>query len=292
MWRPGIAIGAKFLLEAAVALLGASVDLQTVAAAGPLLLAAVVCVVAVALPAGYVAGLVAGLPPRQAVLVACGNAICDNSAIVAVAPVVGAKADDVAASIAFTAALGVLVVWGLPLAMPLPGLSPYGYGVLAGLTVYAVPQVVAATAPAGALAMQVGTSVKLLRVLMLGPIVLLLAFAVRRIGRPETIGTQAAPDPARSTSRWAAVRSFIPWFIPAFLALAALRSSGLLPASLWIALAGIATALAPVSLGALGLGVNVRAVGHAGVRPGAAVTASLLILALLGIGVVHLLGAA
>ena len=43
---------------------------------------------------------------------------------------------------------------------------------LAGLTVYAVPQVLAATAPLGAVAVQIGTLVKLVRVLMLGPVVL------------------------------------------------------------------------------------------------------------------------
>ena len=46
-------------------------------------------------------------------LVACGNSICGNSAIAAVAPIIGAKPDDVASSIAFTAVLGVVVVLGL-----------------------------------------------------------------------------------------------------------------------------------------------------------------------------------
>ncbi len=50
------------------------------------------------------------LEHRLALLVACGNSICGNSAIVAVAPVIKARAEDVAASIAFTAALGILVV--------------------------------------------------------------------------------------------------------------------------------------------------------------------------------------
>ena len=60
-----------------------------------------------------------GLPKRMAVLVACGNAICGNSAIAAVAPVIGAKPADVASSIAFTAILGVIVVLALPLLVPL-----------------------------------------------------------------------------------------------------------------------------------------------------------------------------
>ena len=79
----------------------------------------------------------------MALLVACGNAICGNSAIAAVAPVIGADSKDVVAAIAFTAVLGVLMVLGLPLFIPLAGLSEHQYGTLAGLTVYAVPQVLA-----------------------------------------------------------------------------------------------------------------------------------------------------
>src|SRR3546814_3572136 len=59
--------------------------------------------------------------------------------------------------------------------------------VLAGLTVYAVPQVLAATAPISSLSAQVGTLVKLVRVLMLGPVVLLLSlFAGRLRAEPDT----------------------------------------------------------------------------------------------------------
>ena len=111
----------------------------------------------VAIPTSYVICRALGLPQRMAVLVACGNSICGNSAIAAVAPVIGADGDDVASSIAFTAVLGVLVVLGLPLLVPLLRLSLTQYGVLAGLTVYAVPQVLAATLPIGALSNQVGT---------------------------------------------------------------------------------------------------------------------------------------
>jgi uncharacterized integral membrane protein (TIGR00698 family) len=117
------------------------------------------------------------------ILIACGNSICGNSAIVAVAPIIGATSDEVASSIAFTAVLGVVVVLTLPLLVPILELSLTQYGVLAGLTVYAVPQVLAATLPIGALSNQVGTVVKLVRVLMLGPVVLGLSLLTRRARR-------------------------------------------------------------------------------------------------------------
>ena len=174
-WHPGIAFSAKILLEIAVVLLGASVSAATVLALGPALLGGIVATVAVGLVTSYAIGRALGLRQRMAILVACGNSICGNSAIAAVAPVIGADGDDVASSIAFTAVLGVIVVLLLPLLVPVLLLSLTQYGVLAGLTVYAVPQVLAATLPIGELSNQVGTVVKLVRVLMLGPVVLALS---------------------------------------------------------------------------------------------------------------------
>ena len=60
-------------------------------------------------------------------------------------------------------------------------MSDNQYGVLAGLTVYAVPQVLAATIPVSLLSTQVGTLVKLVRVLMLGPVVLIFSLIAPRL---------------------------------------------------------------------------------------------------------------
>ena len=73
---------------------------------------------------GVLIGRATGLSRTLAILVACGNAICGNSAIAAVAPVIGAEREDVAASIALTAVLGVVVVLTLPIAIPL---GTFGY---------------------------------------------------------------------------------------------------------------------------------------------------------------------
>jgi uncharacterized membrane protein YadS len=95
VWAPGIKFSAKTLLEVAVALLGATVSGAAVMALGPLLLLAIVGVVALAIVGGFALGRAFGLPPAMALLVACGNAICGNSAIAAVAPVIEAEGQDV-----------------------------------------------------------------------------------------------------------------------------------------------------------------------------------------------------
>lgn len=289
-WRAGIAFSAKTVLEIAIVLLGASLNVAMIIAAGPALIAGIAAVVAMALVVSFLLGRVLGLPKRMAILVACGNSICGNSAIAAVAPVIGADGKDVAASIAFTAVLGVLVVLGLPLLVPLLNLTEMQYGVLAGLTVYAVPQVLAATAPVAAASVQIGTLVKLVRVLMLGPVVLLLSILGHRLREDvdKAAAESAAGDkPARPRL---AVNKLVPWFIIAFLVMAGLRTRGFIPEVALAPIAQTATVLTIVSMAALGLGVDVRVVARAGGRVTAAVTLSLLVLIVVSLGLIRLLG--
>jgi uncharacterized membrane protein YadS len=201
-----------------------------------------------------------------------------------VAPVIGADGDEVASSIAFTAVLGVIVVIALPLLAVALHMSPHAFGVFAGLTVYAVPQVLAATAPAGLLATQVGTLVKLVRVLMLGPVILVISLFTR-VDRDET--DENAPHVTaddRPKRGRPPLHQLVPWFIIGFLLLIAARSTGIIPANAVHPINGVAAFLTIVSMAALGLGVDVRVVARAGLRVTTVVTLSLAVL-----GVVALL---
>jgi len=278
-WLSGVAFSAKQLLEVAVMLLGASVSFAAIAASGFLLVGAIAGTVVIMLAVSYGLSRMLSLPVKLSILIACGNSICGNSAIAAVAPVIGADGDDVASSISFTAILGVLMVLGLPLLIPLLGLSATQYGILAGLTVYAVPQVLAATVPAGIVSTQIGTLVKLVRVLMLGPIVVGLSLVAARRRKRHADHTKAVPiSPFK----------LVPWFIIGFLVLAALRSFQLVPDLAITPITKTASILTVLSMAALGLGVDVRVLSTLGGRVTAAVTLSLLLLLGLSIGLVHL----
>jgi uncharacterized integral membrane protein (TIGR00698 family) len=281
-FMPGVAFSAKFLLECAVVMLGASVSVATVLALGPFLLVGIASVVAMALGASFVICRLTGLPLRMSILIACGNSICGNSAIAAVAPVIGADSDDIAASISFTAVLGVIVVLTLPLLVPVLQLSLTQYGVLAGLTVYAVPQVLAATLPIGALSNQVGTIVKLVRVLMLGPVVLGLSLLARDL-RTDPTGVRTN----KSRPNWQEV---VPWFITGFLVVLIIRSLGLVPQVALPPITYVAATLTTIAMAALGLGVDIRVVAKSGVRVTLAVTASLIVLGLISYALIRVAG--
>ncbi|MCJ9429637.1 YeiH family protein [Kordiimonas sp. A6E486] len=291
LWTPsercneGIRFSAKIPLEIAVVLLGLSLSSQTISAVGGSLLGGIAVVVFAAILISFALGRLLGLPARMALLVACGNSICGNSAIAAVAPVIGADSDDVAASIAFTAVLGVVVVLALPLLGGLLHMSDFQYGTLAGLTVYAVPQVLAAAAPLGSVAVHTGTLVKLVRVLMLGPVCVILAML-----RPHLAG--AGDNDTDVVPVRLPVHKLVPWFIIGFLVMAVVRSMNLVPDVALPPISTVTTLLTVLSMAALGLGVDVRVVARAGGRVTAAVVLSLLALGLISLGLIHLIGMA
>ena len=270
----GVRFVAKDVLEIAVCLLGATMDVPRLFAGGPALALGITVVVVAALSAGYAFSRIVGLSPNLATLVACGNAICGNSAIAAVAPVIGADREDVAASIALTAVLGVVAVLGLPALMPLLGYTNYQYGVLAGLTVYAVPQVLAASFAVSVLSGQVATVVKLARVLMLGPVVLF--FSMRR----KTTDDRST-HPRRG--------GLVPWFVIGFIVLATLRSFAVLPDAGADAAKLVASWLTIAAMAALGLASDLRAVRRVGTRVMLAVAGSLAALFVMAVSLIEVL---
>lgn len=278
---PGIDCAARTVLELAVAIMGATVSFGAIAVAGLPLIASIVGIVLSAIAVSFLIGRLLGLPGKMALLVACGNAICGNSAIAAVALVIDAESDDVATSIAFTAVLGIGVVIALPVIAAWLHLSATASGVLAGLTVYAVPQVIAAAGPMGSAAVQIGTLVKLVRVLMLGPVVTGLSLLLAR----------RKAENEQATNRHS-ILTLMPPFILAFLALATANSAGLFPRALAVPANDLSGYLTILAMAGLGLGVDLRSVSAAGPRVIFVVSISLLALGSMAFMALRLMGLA
>ncbi len=274
---PGVTFTGGKLLEIAVVLLGATIDLPALIKAGPVLLGVIMLVVAINLTVSPIIGRKLGLNPKLALLVAVGNSICGNSAIAAVAPAIKAEAEDVASAVALTAVLGVAVVLALPLSIAAFQFSNFQYGVLAGMSVYAVPQVIAATLPISAVSAQIGTLVKLVRVLLLGPVVLFFSVQTSRSEGAEAV-------------KRLSLTYYVPWFIVGFVLLAALRSIGLVPTASGDAIKEVSRLLTIAAMAALGLGVDFRAVRRVGRPVAVAVMASLAVMISLSAILIRLTG--
>jgi uncharacterized membrane protein YadS len=127
---------------------------------------------------------------------------------------------------------------------------------------------------------------------MLGPVVLCLSLVTSRLrDEPDEAAPHVTagdrPKPGRP-----ALHHLVPWFIIGFLVVAAARSLGALPQSFLIPLAATASILTTIAMAALGLGVDVCVVARAGGRVTASVTASLVVLGVISLGIIRLLGIA
>jgi uncharacterized integral membrane protein (TIGR00698 family) len=279
--KAGANLSAKQILEVAVCLLGVSVYFPDIMRGGLGLLGLVLGGVAMSLAVSFSIGRTLGLGTRLALLVAVGNSICGNSAIAALAPAIGAEREDVASAVGLTAVIGVCLVLGLPFLIVPLGLGNYQYGVLAGMSVYAVPQVVAAAAPVSLLSLEVATLVKLTRVLLLGPAVLLVGGLFRLTGGSGSSG---------NATGWRSMAALVPWFVAGFLGLAAVRSVGLLPDAIVQPGRDVSRLLMVLAMSGLGFGVELAAVRTVGPRVALAVVCSLAFMATFTLACMRLAG--
>ena len=274
----GVRFSAKTLLDIAVALLGATLSWAAVSALGARLFLVIALVVTVGLLLAFLLGRALGLGARLAMLIAAGNAICGNSAIAAVAPIIGARREEVAAAIALTALIGVVTVLVLPFAVFALGQELPAYAVLTGLTVYAVPQVVAAAAPFGTATIALATLVKLPRVVMLSPLTLVLSLVAHRFAQVED-----GQPPRRSPML------YLPRFIVAFALFAAARSTGIIDDELAAALGLLSKQLATVAMAALGLEVRFATLREIGLRVALASALAAFLMLILAAGALQII---
>ncbi len=246
--QPGIRVAARQVLRIGVALLGLRLGVRQVVAVGlPALVIGIVVVPTVVGVTLWV-GRRLRVRPGLALLIGTGSAICGASAIAAVEAVADTEDEDAGFAVATVTLFGTIALFLLPLAdRTLLHLSPVAYGTLAGASVHEVAQVVAAASPLGVAAVKVATVVKLTRVLLLAPFVVIVGLARGR----------------RSRSR----QGPVPLFVAAFVACVVIASSGLLPARLLGAANWLDALLLTLALAGLGLGVRLREVIALGWRP-------------------------
>lgn len=199
-----------------IVLLGLKLGLGDVVGLGWATVAMVIAVVAATFAGTIWLGRRLGLPGDQPLLVATGYSICGASAIGAVSQAAGSEEEDVAASVALVTLCGTLAIAVLPLLHQPLGLGEAEFGRWVGASVHDVGQVVATAQTGGAGALREAVLVKLMRVVLLAPLVAGVAVAVRRSRRGATATAGKRPP-------------IVPLFVAGFLAMIVLRTTGVLP---------------------------------------------------------------
>jgi uncharacterized integral membrane protein (TIGR00698 family) len=230
------------VLQLSVVLLGAQLSLGEVVSVGAGSLPVMLGTLAVCLLLAWLVGRWLGVPRDLRTLIGVGTGICGASAIAATTPAIKAKSMDVAYAISTIFLFNVAAVIIFPPLGHLLGLSQHAFGLFAGTAVNDTSSVVAAAGAYGPAAVRYAVVVKLVRTLMIIPIVLALS------GRRSVL-------------------SLVPWFLVAFVAVAALHTFGLIPLFSLPILHQLALLFIAVALAAVGLSTDVGALRRAGARP-------------------------
>lgn len=264
----GVAFAKSNLLRLGIVLYGLRISFHDIAIVGwqGTLLSAVM-VGFIFLSALYLGTRLLGIDRDTAVLIGAGSAICGAAAVMATAPVIRGSSSKVAVAVATVVVFGTLSMFLYPLLYPHLGLNQHAYGLFVGSTVHEVAQVVIAGEAVGEEAAATAVIVKMLRVMMLVPFLLLLS-------------RHACERQFRQTGVRPAIR--IPWFALAFLAVAGLNSFQLLPPVMVSTLLQLGMALLAMAMAGLGLSTTVGAFASAGVRPLLLAGALFLLLTLCG----------
>lgn len=237
----GIAFGAKSLLRVGVALLGLQISLEMVGALGWPIVALVVAMVPATIAFGLAASRLFGFRYRFAFLSAGAVAICGASAAMAIAAILpkDERSDDrLVFTVVGVTILSTVAMVVYPILSQVLGFNDVTAGIYLGATIHDVAQVVGAGFSISPEAGETATLVKLLRVAMLAPVVVLAALVLRGIAAADASGTRPP---------------LIPGFVLAFILLAALNSSVSLPASILDVAADASGWLLLIAIAAVGL---------------------------------------
>ncbi|MDM0047951.1 YeiH family protein [Variovorax sp. J22R115] len=256
---PGIRFSASTLLRIGIALLGVRITLAQITALGAMPIAMVVLSVALTIGFGIVLAKMLGYRNRFGVLTGGAVGICGASAAMAIAAVMPAQADDnvkeratiftvIGVSTLSTAAMVLY-----PMLVTALGFGGQHAGVFLGGTIHDVAQAVGAGYGMSKETGDVATIVKLLRVAMLLPVILVITLSYRRA---HVAGPSGGPKPP-----------LLPWFVVAFALLVAVNSAGLIPAALQQALQTLSTWLLVISMAAIGMKSHLKDFATVGLKP-------------------------
>lgn len=234
----------RYLLQASVVGLGFGMNLHDVIRAGRSGFVYTLLGISFAMLAGMGLGVLLEMKRTPAFLISTGTAICGGSAIAAVGPIVGASAEQMAVSLGTIFVLNSIALLIFPTIGSALKLSQTQFGLWAALAIHDTSSVVGAAAKYGAVALAVGTTVKLARALWIVPM---------------SIAT-AVIKHSRAKIQW-------PWFIALFCLAAVCNTYLPAGAASYAVLSRIAKIGLTATLYLIGSGISIATLKRVGHRP-------------------------
>lgn len=263
----GVAFASSAVLRLGVALLGLRITLDQILALGAWPLFLVVGAVTATICLGLALAWAGGRDWTFGVLTGGAVAICGAAAAMAIASVLPKSEQSerhmLFAVVAVTS-LSTVAMVVYPVLTSILGFDDFQAGIFVGATIHDVAQVVGAGYAISDEAGDAATLIKMLRVIMLAPFVVLLAALVWASGRTS-----------------AGRASLMPWFVVLFAGLVVVNSAGLVPAGFAAMLETLSRLCLITAIAALGLRTSLKSLFALGSPALAVIVAETVFLALL-----------
>ncbi|SIS60129.1 YeiH family protein [Neptunomonas antarctica] len=243
------------LLRAGIILFGFSLSFQQIISVGWQALVLDLLVITTIFCVGTYIGIrFLKLDKELAILTSVGSAICGAAAILATESVLKPRQENVTVAVATVVLFGTLAMFSYPIIFQFSGMSEQAFGIYIGSTVHEVAQAVAAGEAVGGEALQNAVVVKLIRVMMLAPFILILSAFLTRSGKSSSGCSSGG-------------KIIIPWFVFGFIAASGINSVLVIPEALLSSLQlGSQFSLA-IAMAALGVQTRWSTIRHAGAKP-------------------------
>lgn len=255
-WVPGILFSTKTILRTGIVLYGFRITFQNIEAVGTAGIFTSVAIVSSTFIIGYFVGTkVLKLDKETTILTSAGSSICGAAAVLATEPVINAEPYKSAIAVSTIVVFGSIAMFLYPFLYKLGviPLSPEAMGIYIGGTMHEVAHVVAAGNAVGVEAAKTAVIVKMIRVMLLAPFLVILGFWLVRT-------TQHVAQKQKS-------KIMIPWFAVFFIVVAGFNSFNLLPQSLIFDINAIDTFLLTMAMTALGMETSVDKFKNVGMKP-------------------------
>lgn len=257
-WVPGIAFCSKRILRIGIILYGFRLTFQDVTAVGLSAIIIDALVVTLTILLGLFIGKLLRMDRSIALLTSCGSAICGAAAVLGCEGAIHAKPYKTAVAVSTVVIFGTLSMFIYPILYRagIFSLPVNEMGIFTGGTVHEVAHVVGAGNAMGQEIAGIAIIVKMIRVMMLVPVLLVIAFFVAHSVRQRAEGGLSGKS-----------KITIPWFAVMFLVVIGLNSLSLLPEAVVSSINTLDTFLLTMAMTALGAETSIDKFKKAGAKP-------------------------
>jgi uncharacterized integral membrane protein (TIGR00698 family) len=257
-WTPGIAFCSKRILRLGIILYGFKLTFQDITAVGLPAICIDAIIVVVTICGGMLIGRLLKMDRGIALLTSAGSAICGAAAILGIESAIKVKPYKTAVAVSTVVIFGTISMFVYPILFRsgIFNLTPDQMGIMTGATIHEVAHVVGAGNAMGASVSNSAIIVKMIRVMMLVPVLLVISWNVAREARRNPENDELGRGKIQ-----------IPWFAIMFLVVICFNSLGLLSESIVTFINNVDTFLLTMAMTALGAETSIEKFRKAGFKP-------------------------